>query len=143
MIRPVHWMLGLLLLLFALPGAAQTKPYTPKPGSTERKALMDALRIPVERELKQKVIFEVQHLKVLKDWAFMRGRPLQPNSKPIDYKGTEHEEAIKEGAFDDGIAALLHRRNGKWTVTIHEIGATDVAWDDWDKRFKAPTVIFK
>src|SRR5262245_22461962 len=86
--------LAALLLSLVVMVEAQTKPSTPKPGSAERKAIMDALRVPVEKELKKKVVFKVDHLKVLKDWAFLRGVPQQPNGKPMDYKGTAHQEAI-------------------------------------------------
>jgi hypothetical protein len=122
---------------------AQTKLYTPKAGSAERKAIMDALRVPVEKELKKKTIFKVQHLKVQKEWAFMRGTPRQSNGRPMDYHGTVYQEAIGQGAFDDGIAALLHKKRGKWTVTTYRIGSTDVAWDGWDRQYKAPSAIFK
>ena len=54
-----------------------------------------------------------------------------------------HEEAIRQGAFDDEIAALLHKKGSRWTVTKYVIGATDVAWDGWDKQYKAPSALFK
>jgi hypothetical protein len=44
--------------------AAQARPYTPDKGSAERKAITDALRVPVQKKLKQEVIFKVDHLQV-------------------------------------------------------------------------------
>jgi hypothetical protein len=135
--------LGCLLSLLALSVSAYAQAYTPKTGSLERKALMDALRIPVEKELGKKVIFKIDQLKVLDDWAFMRGIPQQPNGSAMDYRGTSHEEAIKDGIFDDGICALLKRQGDKWTVIAYQIGATDVPWVTWGEDYKAPAAIFK
>ncbi|MBK7996108.1 MAG: hypothetical protein IPK14_22850 [Blastocatellia bacterium] len=73
----------------------------------------------------------------------MRGQPQGVDGKAIDYKVTPYREALEEGLFDDGICALLHKEAGKWKVVVYVIGATDVAWDGWDKEYKAPQAIFK
>lgn len=136
-------MRALLLSLVVLAGSAWAQtPTTPKTGTPERKALMDTLRAPVEKELKQKVIFQVDHLKVLGNWAFMTGKPRTPKGAPIDYKKTTYRESLEAGAFDDWICALYKKTNGKWKVVQHAIGATDVVWDGWDKQYKAPRTIF-
>jgi len=137
--------LACALIAFSLnfSGFAQTLSYTPKANSAERKLILDALRSPVESELKKTVLFKVDHLKALGEWAFMRGVPLRPDGKKMDYKGTPYEEAIKEGIFDDWICALLRREKGKWRVVIYTIGATDVAYEGWDEEYKAPKEIFK
>jgi hypothetical protein len=132
-----------LFSIIALCSFTFAQAYTPKTGSVERKALMDALRLPVEKELGKKVAFKIDHLKVQDDWAFMRGIPQQPNGKAMDYQGTSHQEAIKEGMFDDGICALLKKQDDKWTVVIYQIGATDVPWVSWNEEYKAPATIFK
>ena len=122
---------------------AQEQVLSPKVGSQERKVILDALRKPVAKELKQEVKFRVDSLKVQKDWAFMRGQPQKTDGKAIDYKFTPYKEAVEEGLFDDGICALLHKEVGEWKVIIYVIGATDVAWDGWDKEYKAPSAIFR
>ncbi len=137
-----------LSLVFILLGslvvaAAAAQTHTPKPGSAERKALMDALRSPVEKELLKKVVFKVDHLKVQGDWAFLRGVPQQPDGRAMDYRNTPYEEAIKDGLFDDGISALLRRQGGKWKVKIYVIGATDVPWVGWAEEYGAPAAIFE
>jgi hypothetical protein len=129
----------LLALLLTISVNAQT---TPKQGSPERKAIMDAARIPVEKDLKKKVIFKIGHLKVHKDWAFMYAQPLQANGKPMDYKTTKYAEDTEQGAFEDQVCILLRKNKGKWKVVKWNIGATDVVWLDWDKEFKAPSSIF-
>jgi hypothetical protein len=121
---------------------ASTKPYTPARGSAERKAIIDALRIPVEKQLKQPVIFRIDQLRVQKGWAFLQGMPQTPDGGEIDYTGTVYQEAIEEGAFDGGVFALLRNEKGKWRVVQYVIGATDVPYVDWDKEYGAPRAIF-
>src|SRR5437868_3132235 len=66
---------GLLLAsAFALAAAAQSV-YTPEKGSAERTAILNALRVPVERELKQKIVFQVEDFNVQGNWAFLGGAP--------------------------------------------------------------------
>lgn len=132
-----------LLSILALCSTTFAQAYTPKVGSPERKAIMDALRVPVAKEVKNKVAFKIYHLSVQGDWAFMRGLPQQPDGKAIDYRGTRYQEAIKEGLFDDAICALLKKQGDKWTVVVYKIGATDVPWVDWSAQYKAPDSIFK
>ncbi|MBC8104318.1 MAG: hypothetical protein H7Z41_17215 [Cytophagales bacterium] len=136
---------SLLLLPIALAPHARAKetPHTPPMGSAERRQITDALRVPVAKALKQKVVFEIRRLKVLQGWAFLDGAPRQPGGKPINYEKTPYAEAKKEGAFDDGVVALLKRSpRGKWTVVTYALGATDVPYVDWDRRYRAPRAIF-
>lgn len=116
--------------------------YTPEKGSAERTAILNALRVPVERDLKQKVVFITDNFKVQGNWAFVSGTPQSPNGGSPDYKGTQYEEAKKEGFFDNNFFALLKKTAGKWKVTTAAIGCTDVCYTDWWKRFKAPKAIF-
>jgi hypothetical protein len=135
-----------LILLFlseCIPAPAQSGPYTPAAGSPERKAIMESLRAPVERELKKRVVFKVDHLKVQSGWAFVRGVPEQPGGKAMDYRGTVYQEAIDEGVFDDWFCALLRKQGSKWKVVVYNIGATDVVYEGWDKEYKAPPRIFQ
>jgi hypothetical protein len=118
---------------------AQT-PYTPEKNSPERKAMLDALRIPVERDLKQKIVFVTEDFKVQGTWAFVSGRPTKPNGEQPNLKGTAWEEA--QDAFDDNFFGLLRKRNGKWRVVAYALGCTDVCYLDWWKRHKAPKAIF-
>lgn len=131
------------ILLLSAPAAAQSEPYTPKAGTAERKAIMDSLRVPVQKRLLKPVVFKVDHLKVQHGWAFMRGVPQQPNGKPMDYTGTGYERAQKDGIFDDWICALLRKQGTKWQVVQFVIGATDVVYIGWDEKYKAPSAIFE
>lgn len=142
-LKRVSLCISFAMIFFAAQAFAQSGPHVPKAGSDERKAIMDALRVPVETELKKKVIFKIDHLKVKDGWAFMRGVPKETDGKPVEYKGTVYEEAIKEGIFDDWICALLKKSEGKWQVVVYSIGATDVAYEGWDQEHKAPSDIFR
>lgn len=130
-------LLGLCAAFVLGQGAA-----TPKKGSPERKAIMDALRVPVEKVLKKKVVFKADHIKTQNGWAFLYGVPMQPNGKKMAYRGTPYEQAEKDGIFDDNFCGLLKKEGGKWKVKRWIIGMTDVAWIGWDKEFKAPKGIF-
>ncbi len=143
--------IGLVLLLAAVSFAAQSggstkgltgDVYTPDKGSPERKAILDSLRVPVEKKLKQTLVFKVDHLKVQNGWAFLLATPQKPDGTAPDYHGTVYQQAVDAGAFDNGIVALLHNVDGKWKVINYVIGATDVPYVDWDKTYHAPRAIF-
>jgi hypothetical protein len=116
--------------------------YTPEKGSAERKAILDALRIPVERELKQPIVFVSDHFKVQGAWAFVSGTPRSPDGGMPNYKGTKYAEAQREGFFDNNFFALLKKTAGKWKVTTYAIGCTDVCYSEWWRRYRAPKAIF-
>jgi hypothetical protein len=103
---------------------------------------MDALRVPVEKLLKQPIIFKVDHLKVMNGWAFLLGAPRRPDGGMPDLRGTPYQEAYNAGAFGDDVMGLLHNEKGKWRVVAHVIGATDVAYEGWDRKYHAPSAIF-
>jgi len=119
--------------------AAQTA-YTPDKGSPERKVILDALRVPVERDLKQKIVFVAGDFKVQGNWAFVGGRPTtltgaNPNLKNTAWDGSED-------LFDNNFFGLLKKRNGKWRVVAYALGCTDVCYIDWWSQHKSPKAIF-
>lgn len=132
----------LILTLAAAAFAQDEVATTPARDSVERMAIMNALRVPVEKELKQRVQFTITHFKVTDTWAFLNGEPLNLKSAKPDYAGTPYQKAIDAGAFDNNYQALLKKTAGKWKVVTYMIGCTDVCWLDWEKKHKAPTVIF-
>ena len=132
-----------ICLLVNASAPAQDAPQTPEPNSPERKAIMNALRVPVEKELKQKVIFRIRRLKMQNGWAFLEGVPQQPRGTPVDYTITPHRIAFESGAFDDSILALLRKQAGRWRVVVYDIGSTDYSGDYWQQKYKAPPEIFQ
>jgi hypothetical protein len=143
MLQTVRRLLTLFLLICLWAGAQAQQTTTPKQGSPERKAIVDALRVPMQKRLKQKIIFKIDRLKLKDGFAFIVAQPLQPNGRPIDYRGTSIQSAIDAGAFDDTVVALLKRQGGRWKVLTYVHGATDVPYVDWPEKYKAPPAIFK
>ena len=84
-------LLPLALLLLCVSARAQGPTYTPAPGSAERRAVADALRAPVERELRQKVVFKIDALKLKDGWAFLRGVRVIVAGLDQDYTGKPFE----------------------------------------------------
>ncbi|MEI6745787.1 MAG: hypothetical protein WCL34_07490 [Methylococcaceae bacterium] len=111
-------------------------------GTPERKAVMDALRVPVQKDLDVPVQFVVQTLNVVGSYAFMMGVPQQKNGKPINYLKTSHKEHYESEAFDDHITALLKLNGKKWKVLTYNIGGTDVFFGCWWKEYNAPKSLF-
>lgn len=133
---------GILLMLAAGSSAIAQSAYTPEKGSPERKAILDALRLPVERDLKQKVVFVADDFKVLGNFAFVSGTPQNSTGGDPDYARTKYAEQFDTGAFDNNFFALLKKNAGKWRVTTYAIGCTDVCYADWWRRYRAPKAVF-
>ncbi len=135
-------MIIFVLVIIAASLAAAQSVHTPEKGSPERKAILDALRIPVERELKQPIVFAADHFNVTATWAFLGGQPQAPGGGAPNYRGTPYQKAKAADMFDNNFFALLKKIAGKWKVVRYEIGCTDVCYADWWKRYKAPKAIF-
>lgn len=129
------------VVMLASAAFAQTV-YTPQKGSAERITILDVLRIPVEKELKQKIVFGVENFNVSGIWAFVSGDPQSPSGGKPDYRKTSYQQAIDADMFDNNFFALLKKSGGKWKVIRYEIGCTDVCYADWWKRYKAPKGVF-
>ena len=124
--------------------AAETaKLEMPTAGSALRKAVLDGLRPAIESDLNQKVIFVVNKIRVCENWAYVEVKPLQPDSKPIDFMKTRYQEGIDQGFFGgNDTYALLRKNDDHWVTIKFIIGPTDVCWIGWDKVFKAPSILF-
>lgn len=131
---------GLIVLALACglaPAHAQGGVYTPAAGSPERKAIMNALRVPVQRDLHMPVIFVVSSpahdLRVKQGWAFVVAQFRHSNGDPMGPAFFDHD------GMDDSASALLHRVGGQWRVVAHNTGATDVVWENWGRTYHAPS----
>jgi hypothetical protein len=134
--------LTILCILLAAGAANSQVVRTPERGSAERKAIIDALRVPVEKQLKQKIVFQADNFNVQGNWAFLGGAPRSPGGGSPDYSGTVYADAREAGAFDNNIFAILRKTAGEWRVVKFAIGCTDVCYADWWRRYKAPKAIF-
>ncbi len=140
-------LIGLTLIAMALllplqHGFAQ-QVHTPARGTSERAAILDAVRPSLEAVLRPPVQFVVETMNVSQGWAFVTLNPQRPEGKQIDPLKTGLAEDWEEG-FYDGLTtyALLWSRNGRWNLITSVIGPTDVAWEDWSFRYGAPRGIF-
>lgn len=120
------------------PVAADQRFSTPKPGSAERKLVLDAARVPVEKDLGQAIQFEVKTLRVTPEWAFVYGVPKRMDGKAVDYSKSIYAEDARGDAFSGRAAVLLARDGGGWRLVTYSVGFTDVVWDSWDEEFGAP-----
>ncbi len=128
-----------LVALAAWPAAAQVM--TPPRGSAERAAIMDAMRAPVQRRIGKPVIFVVKKLRVLGPWAFLEAEPRNPDGSAIDYTGTPFESAVRAEAFGGLVHGLLKLEGGRWRVVAQAIGASDVPYVHWWRRYGAPRAL--
>jgi hypothetical protein len=105
------------------------------PASSERKAVLDALRPAIEAKLGPGVEFVVQVLRIEDGWAFVMADPQRRGGKPIDGRRIFGEDF---GNMDGlRVDAVLRKRGGRWVVVDHGIGATDVWYCDvGPKRLK-------
>ena len=97
------------------------------PVSSERKAVLDALRPAIEAKVGSNVEFVVQVIRIENGWAFVMADPQRKGGKPID--GTRYFDD-----FDnmDGLRvdAVLKQERGRWRIADYAIGATDVWYCD-------------
>lgn len=107
-----------------------------------RAALLEAARAPVQAELGKAPKFRVDQLHRDGDWAFLLATMQDSDGKPFDYKGTPLADAAQEGMVSRTYAALLRHDARGWQVVAKAIGPSDVAWEDWPKRYGAPAKLF-
>ena len=117
------------------PAAAQSGTVSataaPAPGSAQRRAILDALRPAIERQLGPDVEFVVRQMRVAGGWAFVMADPQRRGGRPIDGRRYFANFEDMDGLT---VTALLRFRRG-WTLVDYAIGATD-AWycDDGPSR---------
>lgn len=132
----------LFILALSVTSVFAQKVYTPEKDSKERKAILNTLRKPVEKELKQKIQFVVNELNVAGNWAFVSGEPQTTSGKMPDYSKTVYNEQVESDMFDNNFFALIKKSGKNWKIVKYYIGCTDVCYANWWEEFKAPKAIF-
>lgn len=138
--RSVLRLIVLIAALAAVPARAEVE--SPGKGSPVRTAILDALRLMVEGEVGKPVEFVVTDLRVLGEWAFVVIEPQRPGGKPIEYIYSRYQSWVDNGAFDGQAIALLRETPKGWLVYEYSLGATDVVWSEWGKRYPVPPEVF-
>ena len=98
--------------------ASCAQPAALLPNARERRAILGALRPVVERELGGPIEFVVTQIRVIGPHAFAIVTPQRPDGGAIRPTNDEMDGVRTE--------AILAKRNGRWHVVKHGIGATDV-----------------
>jgi hypothetical protein len=118
------------------PEAREAKFTEPKPGTPQRKAIMDAMRIPVSEHVGKAVTFTGQ-VRMIGNWACFQG-----NVKPTDGEVPEDEDIAAD--LDLDFFALLQKdAEGVWQVKhwgfSGDIGVSEAAREKFPK---APQGLF-
>ncbi len=108
-------------------------------GDPDRKAILDALRIPVQKDLRQRVKFDVVEIRRASSYAAVSAFAVQPDGSDVDYgKIAKYSEQVATGDFEPGIDALLRKKAGRWRVLRWVVGPTDVRTESWAAQYGAP-----
>lgn len=126
-----------------VPVSVSARSLTPPRGSALRKAVLDALRPRVEREIGAPVEFLVSLIHVDGPWAFVSVTPQRPGGRPIDWSRTRYADAWKNDWMSDVIQALLWHSGGRWRVREFAFGPTDVPWIPWPQKYGLPVSFFE
>jgi hypothetical protein len=111
------------------PKVRKTDVTTPKAGSPERKAILDALRPAFEAEMKAPVEFKVSMMKVAAGFAFVSVHPQRPGGKEIS--AADWNASIGPCEYDRREANAqfwMHKHNGVWRIAwglVGDLCATD------------------
>ncbi len=124
-------------------GEAVAGPVTPPSGSAERKAICDALRVPVVDEFGVRPIFVISTLNVLDGWAFLIGELKRTDGSPYNAERLDAERNGEGRPFDgDSIYGILRKKNGRWRALACSVGPTDASFVIWRREFGAPLELF-
>lgn len=107
---------------------ANVEVHTPKAGSKERSAIMNALRVPVQRFHKGKkpTFTYVSGFRVGGGWAHLSAMTVDSKGKPL---GPDPESPYM------GLSALLKRVNGNWRVVEWSYHG-DVIQIEWAQKHR-------
>jgi len=142
-LRLLFTILGLPLTLTAvMPAAAAPAPDLPL---AEQVAIIQTVAQAASARLKlghDALRLAPTQTKRSGDWVFLKARMRNSAGQPFDYAGTDLYQAAQVGTVSDRCAALLHRENGVWKLVDIAVGPTDVAWENWPTKHKAPADLF-
>ena len=109
-----------------------------QPTRSDRKAVLDTLRGPVQSDLASQVEFVVEMFRIEGAWAFVLATPQQPGGREIEWERTPCA-----GDVSHLVGGLLQRTGDGWSVVTYALCPTDVAWADWPSAYGAPATLFE
>ncbi len=128
----MHFRSGLFFVFFLiLTGSFSTvsaqQAYTPQRDSSERKAILNALRPAMEARLGKPVEFVVNFMNASRGWVFLGVSPQRPGGGKIRPSDTVFADQLD---YMDGLntLALLRFDYGRWNLIDHVVGPTDAFW---------------
>lgn len=139
---PMKWLALPLACLTVMPIAGAAEAVTP----AERDAIVATVRDAAAQSLKLeagRLHLVPEQLQRRADWVFLTTQMQDAAGKRFDYAGTDQAEAARHGGKSDLCAALLHREGSTWKLVDIAVGPTDVAWENWAEKHKAPAELFK
>lgn len=107
------------------------------PSAGDRKAMLDALRTPVDANLRTRVEFKVERIRQCGDWAFVLATPQLPGGGEPKWAGT-----VCDGDTSHLAGGLTRRTDGVWRLLEYALCPSDVAWADWPQRYGTPEHLF-
>jgi hypothetical protein len=85
--------------------------------SLERKAILDLARKDIFDDLKQDVLFNVDHLKVSGNYAWFEGKAVRTDGKELEFPDETYDCCHVEGLFE--------KVQGKWKIVEFGSFSTD------------------
>lgn len=135
----------LVAISFIMAVAASTVAFAaevhePAKGSTERKAILDAIRPAIEAQMRGPVEFAINIMLSDGEWAFVGTDPQRPGGGAIDPETTAF---AGQSDMIDGLTtyALARFANGRWNHVDDIVGPTDVAYMSWLEQYQVPKAV--
>jgi len=99
---------------------------TPRVGSAERNAILDAIRPSVESKFKVPIEFVVSKLSVSGNMALVIALPQPRGGGELPWQNFLSQDEYELGGVE--VSAVVRKDAGRWTLVESGIGATDVWW---------------
>jgi|APTNR8051073442_1049403.scaffolds.fasta_scaffold07085_2 hypothetical protein len=133
-IRSCFWLVtifGIAMLAgFAInfeSATAQSRAYSPRPSSTERRELLNLLRPVVARDLGSPIEFVVNEINISGNYAFVSVDAQRPGGRQIDVSKTKWSGRLYPDIIDCcHVQAIYEKRGTRWRILESALGATDV-----------------
>jgi len=128
-----------------VPSAERQDYREPPAGSSERRAILTAIRPLAERELRQPVRFLVRAMPVADDWVVALLEPVTKDGTSFEWTKAAVASSPQGQSFGGRVLvlALLKREIGQWRVWELALGEISKGLDEWPQRYpNVPRVLF-